>query len=747
MFSGFNIKLHPVYKEEVLAALLFFAALSFAAITPTTQFQLSASNFGVICDGSTDVTTKLQTAVNALQNASNHGEGMCLEIPAGVCVITDPILITSDDDTSSFNTACVRGAGLSAASDIQSTVIDHTAIVDGPAFDITAGRAVLVEKLSFEGPNTDPSGLSYPSIIDSDYATSGVRTNSLSPQAAITVDALAGNPSGTTNDYPGLTHRATVSGSLRVQLRDINIEDSYVGVMVSPNGESNQGDDVEMHNVNVDGARSCFAWGQSQSRSNSVINGSCTDAYIAFDGTSFGDGTGSGISAFEVQLVGVTNVFSFAHTLEEPLILNGIDGERILSLGRWGTGFASVSTPMTISNSRFSMGETGQTQLPPPYFIEAHGITTFSNNSFDHAYDDLVEESDGGGATASPYEYALNILTQSGQFLIEGSTFRMGLDADNFIPIGRSRDFNEGRVAIQNSWYDPASGTSRIMTDDYYQGVTFTDRFPIHPSTRFLQHRGDVYALELGDTAEYENISGDTITAVCHKTIPYDAETGTFTEGLTVTGGTSGATGVLDDLIDSGTTGELCLDTLTGTFVDNETVTDTSTGSATTNIPSGAQYGEIRFQISGGEEDTIQVGDVIQWQFESYLGGADAQRMPGCLVSSVTGSSPESVVCEMLFYEAYYDTSFADINVYRNFWAVEPGVTLECDFNTSTALTGCTNESILAVGDWLNSSISGISNNTRITAVGSGSATLNRAATNSNADTVLYDSQWQTLTD
>lgn len=69
--------------------------------------------------------------------------------------------------------------------------------------------------------------------------------------------------------------------------------------------------------------------------------------------------------------------------------------------------------------------------------------------------------------------------------------------------------------------------------------------------------------------------------------LAYDAETGTFTTGLTVTGGTSGATGIIVELIDAGATGTLRLRNVTGTFQDNEIVTDSSTGSATTNIPSG----------------------------------------------------------------------------------------------------------------------------------------------------------------
>ena len=64
-------------------------------------------------------------------------------------------------------------------------------------------------------------------------------------------------------------------------------------------------------------------------------------------------------------------------------------------------------------------------------------------------------------------------------------------------------------------------------------------------------------------------------------TINYDAKTGVFTAGLTITGGTSGATAVIVINDDSGSTGVLTVRKAAGDFQDNETITDTSTGSAT----------------------------------------------------------------------------------------------------------------------------------------------------------------------
>lgn len=73
----------------------------------------------------------------------------------------------------------------------------------------------------------------------------------------------------------------------------------------------------------------------------------------------------------------------------------------------------------------------------------------------------------------------------------------------------------------------------------------------------------------------------------------YDAETGDFTEGLTLTGGTSAATGTIVKVIDDGTTGTLWLAGVTGTFQDNETITDSATGSADADGEPSTLWGKV----------------------------------------------------------------------------------------------------------------------------------------------------------
>lgn len=81
---------------------------------------------------------------------------------------------------------------------------------------------------------------------------------------------------------------------------------------------------------------------------------------------------------------------------------------------------------------------------------------------------------------------------------------------------------------------------------------------------------------------ETGRVTGWTDSGTARK-LPYDGQSGNFTAGLIVTGGTSGATGTIHSDTDAGATGTLILTDVVGTFVDNEAITDSSTGAAVVN--------------------------------------------------------------------------------------------------------------------------------------------------------------------
>ena len=86
--------------------------------------------------------------------------------------------------------------------------------------------------------------------------------------------------------------------------------------------------------------------------------------------------------------------------------------------------------------------------------------------------------------------------------------------------------------------------------------------------------------LNLGLPIAHQNKDFDPSTVFY---LDYDGQTANFAEGLTITGATSGATGVILVDVDAGATGTLTLNNVSGTFENDEIITDTATGSATVN--------------------------------------------------------------------------------------------------------------------------------------------------------------------
>lgn len=101
---------------------------------------------------------------------------------------------------------------------------------------------------------------------------------------------------------------------------------------------------------------------------------------------------------------------------------------------------------------------------------------------------------------------------------------------------------------------------------------------------------GTLYLGNRNSTAFVDNEA--LIGSVTGNFLFYDTETAPFTVGKTLTGGTSSATATITAVNDLGAYGILTLSTITGTFADNEIITDnnSSPGSASVNGTKGTSY-------------------------------------------------------------------------------------------------------------------------------------------------------------
>lgn len=131
----------------------------------------------------------------------------------------------------------------------------------------------------------------------------------------------------------------------------------------------------------------------------------------------------------------------------------------------------------------------------------------------------------------------------------------------------------------------------------------------------------------------YDGTAFYPVTDTAIRSLNFDGQTGDFTVGLTVTGGTSGATGVIVRVSDSGTTGTLYLNNVSGTFQDNETITDTSTGSALANGADAAFLGAIT------GVDTDALSHVNVYRNRMFFVEKDTLNVWYLPVNSITGAA------------------------------------------------------------------------------------------------------------
>lgn len=107
-------------------------------------------------------------------------------------------------------------------------------------------------------------------------------------------------------------------------------------------------------------------------------------------------------------------------------------------------------------------------------------------------------------------------------------------------------------------------------------------------------------------------------TLQAYYSISYKTKTGTYTVGETVTGGTSGATGVI--LSDFGTT--LLLGTVTGVFVTNETITGGTSGAHATSVNLQIPNFQVAVIKSNQEtlpDPTLPSGPDNKYSYVSYV--------------------------------------------------------------------------------------------------------------------------------
>ena len=232
------------------------------------------------------------------------------------------------------------------------------------------------------------------------------------------------------------------------------------------------------------------------------------------------------------------------------------------------------------------------------------------------------------GEVREQYTIDLNITENDGSTPISGATAKLFSTSDDILVDAADSDANGDTAQIKTVKVITPNGASALNVALQSGHFVRIDEYTWRPFIVSADNDAPLDAAvalqpdaDITQTVQATAITnGSGIQYERQMTLDYDGQTGNFTVGLTVTGGTSGATGVILADNDGGTSGTLVLGRVLGVFDDNETITDTSTGSATVNEPTlggdpvqaitnRVDYYLIEYESGNGT--AITIGDTI----------------------------------------------------------------------------------------------------------------------------------------
>jgi hypothetical protein len=342
---------------------------------------------GTLADGTVDWITYIQAAVDYITaKSSGDNDVGTLLIPPGRYKISNTIQIyNSATGTGSYCSIKIVSTTNPYATAVHSTTIEPT-FVDKPAIAITRGAGVSVEGLSIVGKNDFESSIqlnTYATYHDpTAFVVNGARDTVFSPYAGIVIDPYRNGlpPDG---GYPGLSSWYTATnGSTRITIKNCFIYGFVVGLALSPNGVSQNGEDIHIEGTMFRSCKYGVSVGQSQNRrvdmKNCTLQGFYWGIVTGFHGQKIGsfpyvDGL---LATQGKYLIHVTETYGSGY-------LNNVFAEEVVGIGLINGGLG-LDSPLQISNSQlylslFTYGSVGSTYDTTYMFHNDAGWVKFTS--------------------------------------------------------------------------------------------------------------------------------------------------------------------------------------------------------------------------------------------------------------------------------------------------------------------------------------------------------------------------------
>lgn len=329
----------------------------------------------------TDLASYIQAAIDyCITNGRN------LFMPAGDYKISSPLFVYKWSGTAfSFCSITIEGEkrpwNNNAAGSVVSTRIvpSHSTTF---AIGVQNGRGVRFKDIALYGTNvlsfTSPNYAEM--MTNSNFVTGSCRDSRYSPYSGIVIDPF-GTSAPADSGYPGLSsfYVASAAGSSGVEFESVVIRYFVVGVCVSPNGTTQNAEDINFTGCDIAYNKAGVAICQSQSRDINWYGGECAFNLYCFDGQNYGSQQGSAPKIYGCNMSG-KYLFNTYSRGGNPFYATGIHAESFASIGFIDNSSATARSPALFAGSKFQFLDFGG--IFPDHHLFSCAPVTFDGCEF-----------------------------------------------------------------------------------------------------------------------------------------------------------------------------------------------------------------------------------------------------------------------------------------------------------------------------------------------------------------------------
>ncbi|HYC27866.1 MAG TPA: hypothetical protein VEB42_03605, partial [Chitinophagaceae bacterium] len=424
--------------------------------------------FGAVPDDGKDDSWSVQKAINFAINSSKNP---VVQLPGGNFIVNNVVIGKKDGPEYGFVTLTIRGNTNTVFPATQFTCNNKNAF----CLNIQRGRSVMVENITFIGSGPSITGLRK-MVETSDAAyTSGLIANQFSQHNAINIDAFHSSVPRNLR-YPDADEwysNASRGGTSMVSIKSCSFVNFVNGIMESPTGSIQNGDNVVVSDCYFLSNKNCFSAGQTQSRANKLIG-----CYLLFNqtivnGQDYGMQQGTVADIINCNIAGGTKYLyqvnggfagvNIVNTFAESLYSFGISGDM----------------PVTFTNSQLMMVRDDVDEMFIAPVVAQGRQISFIGGSIEY-FDNI---------NATPFVFNVS------ELLFSGTKIRGGVPLNSYYNMGRVKFNSVNFTSAENA--GSLDETGQIPFED----MSIVVNRPIIPGMNYKLQQG-IHATAVNDKIE-----------------------------------------------------------------------------------------------------------------------------------------------------------------------------------------------------------------------------------------------------